>query len=99
MMELPALRLLLRGYFTIDWPEDYGDPWLAVEDFAKSEPQLAPKLREEVDHLLATTTTEGELRNTVLNEFGSGYVAEADGWEYRPWLKEVVRRVDEELSR
>lgn len=93
MLETPALRLLCQGYLTQDWPEDYdGDVWAAVSDFAAIEPDAAG-LATEVNAVLATFSTEKDVREFVRNELDLGYLPEADGWGYRAWLAEVVRRV------
>ena len=98
MTEMPALKRLLRAYLTPDWPEDYGDPWRAVEDFARMERDMAPALRDEVAEVLSANPTEADLRRTIIDDFEAGYLPEADGWTYRSWLEAVVRRVDEILA-
>jgi contact-dependent growth inhibition (CDI) system CdiI-like immunity protein len=93
----PALRQLLRAYFTQDFPEIYGDPWQVVEAFAR-EPSLAPMLGSEIDEVLAANPTEPELKHLIIDEYDSSYLPEADGWTYRAWLTEVARRVEEILA-
>lgn len=93
MSELPGLRLLLSGYLHLDWPEDYGsDLWAAVDDFATSEPEAAEGLAAEIESVLTDYGSEDELRRLVF-ELGSGYLPEADGYEYRSWLQQVAQRV------
>ena len=48
MTSLTALRLLLQGYLNYDWPDEYDDPRMAVDDFARSEPALARVLSDDV---------------------------------------------------
>ena len=94
MSYLPALSLLLQGYLNPDWVDDYEDVWSAVDDFARNEPESARVIRQEVDSLLRTVSSEETLRRIVVNELRSGYLPEADGWGYRSWLEEVARRVE-----
>jgi hypothetical protein len=87
---LPALTLLLQGYLTLDWPEDYhGDPWAAVDDFAATEPH-ASKLVEEIRIVLTQTSSEEAVKELVAEDLGCGYVPPADGWTYTDWLAEVA---------
>lgn len=83
----------MGGYLHLDWPEDYdGDPWAAVDDFAVSEPEAAASLRAEVESVLTKYESENGLRQ-LISELGSGYLPEADGHDYRAWLREVAQRV------
>ena len=49
---VPALALLVGGYFHLYWLEEYGDPWAAVDAFAAQEP-VAAQLPAEVDAILS----------------------------------------------
>jgi hypothetical protein len=98
MTSLTALRLLLQGYLNYDWPDEYDDPRMAVDDFARSEPALARVLSGDVEHVIANANGESQLRRVVVDELGSGYLPEADDWTYLQWLKEVVRRVEDRLK-
>jgi hypothetical protein len=99
MLELPGLRLLLEGYLTLDWPEDYdGDPWAAIDAFAASEPSAAEVLPVEVRQVLAQYPKEEDVRGLVVDKYHSGYLAEADGHSYRDWLAQVARRVSQHGS-
>src|SRR5947209_4608918 len=93
-----SLQLLLAGYLHEDFPDDYGDAWGAVEAFALNEPEDPPRIRDDVTKLLATVSSEEEVRRVVLDDLGSYYLAEADGWTYREWLQAVADRVDELLQ-
>lgn len=97
MSHRTALKQLLQGYLNFDWPEEYGDPWSAVADFLRSEPEYGRLLGAEIAALLRTATSEGDLRQVVLGELGSGYLPEADGWTYAAWLREVARRALEQF--
>ncbi|MFV0317961.1 MAG: contact-dependent growth inhibition system immunity protein [Microthrixaceae bacterium] len=91
--DFPALRLLLQGYLGLDWPEEYGDPWTAVEDFVKSEPASASRITIEVGRVLEGAAEDG-LHHLMVSDLSSGYLPPADGWTWRSWLEEVVRRVE-----
>jgi hypothetical protein len=93
MTTMHNLRLLLQGYLHADWLDEYGDPWKAVEDFARSEPQAGRELLREIDALLGEDRSESELRHLIGVELGSGYLPDADGWAYADWLKEVRDRI------
>lgn len=94
MPDTPALRLLLQGYLSLDWPEDYGDdPWAAVDDFAASEPAAAKALPAEARAVLDENPTEEAVRQLVIGELASGYRPESDGLDYRNWLEQVAQRV------
>ncbi len=99
MNEFPALKQLLQGYLHLDWPEDYDDPWQAVDDFILAEPGHVASLPEEIRRLLEKVSGETELRRAVVEELGSGYLPEVDAWTYESWLTEVARRVSERLPR
>lgn len=91
---LLTLRLLFGGYLNLDWIDDYDDPWDAVTDFVQSEPSSSD-LPGEVVTLLSSQPQERELRRLVVDELGSGYLPESDGWRYDEWLAELADRVRE----
>jgi contact-dependent growth inhibition (CDI) system CdiI-like immunity protein len=97
MTDFASLRLLLGGYLHEDFDDEFGDSWGAVEAFAQNEPEDPPHIREDITRLLATVSSEEEVRRLVLDEFGSYYLAEVDGWTYRGWLEAVADRVDQAL--
>lgn len=93
MLKTPALQLLCQGYLSLDWPDDYdGDPWVAVADFAASEPE-AVNLADEIEAVLVEFTTEEAVRHFVCGDLDLGYLPESDGWQYRAWLSEIARRM------
>jgi len=94
MTSLPALEQLFGVYLNLDWIDDYADPWRAIEEFATSEPIDAARLPGEVASLLRGSPSESSLRHRILDELGSGYDPDADGWTYEAWLREVVKRVE-----
>jgi hypothetical protein len=96
-MTYPALKQLLQGYLNLDWPDDYADAWAAIDDFAAYEP-IAGRLADEVTMLLDSAPTEEGLREFVVDELGSGYLPEADGFRMRDWLMAVRQRVQGALG-
>jgi CdiI immunity protein len=92
---VPALTLLLQAYLNLDWPDDYGgEPWAAVEDFSRSEPDAA-KVIGEIQSILEQRPTESDLEHLIVDELASGYLPQSDGWTYRQWLAEVAHRVEQ----
>lgn len=91
MNRYPLLTLLVQAYLTLDWPEDYDDPWMAIDDFIASEPQAAT-IVEEVNGILRGFTDD-EIRELVIDTLGSWYRPDADGWTTRSWLEAIVARV------
>ena len=89
-----SLRLLFGGYLNLGWIDEYDDPWDAVTDFVNSEPD-ASDLPGEVGALLSSQPQEDELRRLIIDELGSGYLLESDGWRYDEWLAELAVRVRE----
>ena len=95
-----ALKHLLGAYLHADWRMDYPDSLAAVTDFARSEADSAPNLREEITTLLAEVPNEAELREYLLTELDTWYLPDADGWSSnRAWLLAVADRVDEVLRK
>lgn len=97
MKDLKALSTLIGGYVNQDWPEEYDDPWAAVERFVQWEPDYAPHLRADIAWLTAQYPSDQDVE-TVLDRMALGYAATNDGWSsYREWLLAVADRVDELL--
>jgi hypothetical protein len=93
-----ALDHLLGAYLHADWRMDYPDSLAAATDFARSEPDSAPRLPSEVTSLLARITDEVELRKYLTTELDSWYLPDGDGWSsIRTWLLAVADRVEETL--
>ena len=90
---LPAMRLLLEGYFHQDW--DALDPTYesVVCRFVRSEgPGQAARLVTDLDHLLSLGLGEERLRVVVLGRFGSSYDPRPDlpgGRTMAQWLRAV----------
>ncbi len=93
-----ALPHFIGAYLHQDWPDEYGDPWRALDDFIDSEPTQRATLVTEIHYLLTRIEDESELRRIVVEELGSAYLPEADGWTYRSWLHEVARRASQTLK-
>ena len=89
----PALRHLLQGYLNEDWPDEYGDPSRAVEDFLSGEPELAGRLEGDIWNALVSSSDEAELESLVVLELGSGYFPPGEGLTFQDWLIAVARRV------
>ncbi len=99
MRELKALRTLIGGYLNEDWPEEYGDPWAAIERFVLWEPDFAPFVQADVSRLIAQCQSDSEVEET-LGKFGLGYAATNAGWDtYGDWLLAVAGRVEELLRK
>lgn len=92
MKSYPALSLLLQGYLNLDWPDEYEDPWRAVDDFVASEP-VATDVPSEVKDILAWGPSDADLRQLLVEQLGSGYLPDADGWTIADWLAAVADRV------
>ncbi len=98
-MDYDALEQLLGGYLNEDWTDDYADAWQAVDDFPRSQPSYALRLRREVEDIVAHCTSEQAL-DAQLTRLGLGYRIQADGWtSHREWLLAVADRVDEVLRK
>jgi hypothetical protein len=99
MKHLAALELFLGGYLHEDWADDYPDLWHAVDDFSDGEPQAAPHIRTDVDHVLTQCRSEEEIQRTV-RALGIKYYPPGDGWDsYRAWLLAVAAHVEENLHK
>ena len=89
-----ALTNFLAAYFHEDFSYEYSSPLAAVDDFARGEPEDAPKLRAEVNQVLSTVEGDGQLA-ARLHALGLYYIPTADGWpSYREWLLAMCDRVD-----
>ena len=97
-MTASALEHLLGAYLHPDWRSDYPDSLTAADDFARSEPDAAPRLRDEVATLLSRGLSEAELREYLVTEMDSWYLPDGDGWSScAAWLLAVADRVEETL--
>jgi hypothetical protein len=97
--EYEALEQLLGGYLNEDWADDYADPWQAVDDFPRSQPSYALKLRREVGNIIRQYPSENALFARLLR-LGLGYRIQAAGWtSHREWLLAVADRVEEILRK
>lgn len=97
MREFDGLGALIGGYLNEDWYLEYGDPWVAIERFVLWEPDYAPRVRTDVDKLIAQDRSDEEVEQ-MMDKFGLGYDAVGAGWSsYRTWLLAVADRVDQIL--
>lgn len=96
--QTPELALFLGGYLHQDWPEDLeGDPWNAVVHYVNDYGTDADDLASEIDVLLDSLDEPG-LKQRV-EDLGSCYLPEVDGWTYRGWLAEVATRAKDLAAR
>lgn len=91
-MSYPALKLLLQGYLSLDWPDDHANAWAAIDDYVTNEP-IASQLPDEVGQLVERMPSEEGLHSLVMGELGCGYLPEADGFTMTAWLLAVRERV------
>lgn len=99
MSDLESLDQLLGGYLNEEWYLEYGDPWVAVEAFARQEPDYAPSLRTAIEAAVAAAGSDSELER-CLDRLGLGYAATTDGWDtYGEWILAVADRVEELLHK
>lgn len=97
MTDFKALGTLIGGYLNEDWPEEFSDPWAAVERFVLWEPEYAPWVSSDIRALTSQIQSDQEV-SRQLAKFGLGYAATNDGWKsYSQWLLAVADRVDELL--
>ena len=95
-METPALAQLMGAYFHQDWYEEHHDEWANLDDFLEGE-SLAPRLPDEVEHVLATFDDDEEI-GEYLWSIGSYYVPDPAAGGYRGWLTEIAKRARERLG-
>ncbi|MFC5177900.1 contact-dependent growth inhibition system immunity protein [Nocardioides taihuensis] len=88
-MHTPALDLLLTGYFHEDYAEDFGDDRATVKAFIEMEPDLAARLAEDIEAVLAEHGSEAEVEAWVLAR-RSPY---RPGIPWASWLASVRQQV------
>lgn len=88
-MTYPALELLVQGYLSLDWPDDYATAWAAVDDFVASEP-IASRLPDEVTRLMEAMPSEESLRELIIVELRSGTFRRRTGSRWRPGYGQFV---------
>lgn len=87
------LRQLMAAYFHQDWAAEYdGSSEAAVDDFARREPTRVARAIEEIDSLLATTTTDAELAAS-LDSLGNNYWPGDAAGAHTTWLRAVRSRL------
>jgi hypothetical protein len=95
---MQAIAQLMQGYLHAQHLELYGDPWTAVEAFARTEDEDAPRLRAEIAELFASRPSERKLRKLLTKDLDCHYSPTADGLTYGAWLRSVSDRVDQVRS-
>lgn len=92
MTRFPALQLLLQGYLHADWLDEFPDSWSAVAEFLKSEQNSVGSLLTEIESVLAEKSDQRSVRKLFIEDMGSGYNPEAEGWTVEAWLAELLLR-------
>jgi len=95
---MQAIAQLMQGYLHAHYLELYGDPWTAVEAFARTEDEAAPHLCSEIANLLASRPSERRLRKVLTKDLECPYAPDTDGLTYSDWLQSIANRVDEVRS-
>ena len=90
--EYPGLWQFLGAYLTQDWPDEYPEPLMALDDFIAGEPATALLVPDEIDRLLRDAQDGAALERLLVN-LGSGYVPSAAGLDPREWLLQVRARL------
>jgi CdiI immunity protein len=93
MTKYPSLFLFFGGYLNEDWPDEYADEWVALDEYLRDNPHSASGFSPEVQALLVENASEGELRKVLFDDLGCAYSAERAGWKYRDWLQAMSAHV------
>jgi hypothetical protein len=89
-LEFPALTLLAGEFLHEDWPDEYEDVDEAVEAFAACQPELAVRLGDEVEELLARRLSEDQLADLLVVHLGLGQWPEGPYVPYEVWLRRAA---------
>jgi hypothetical protein len=89
-LDFPALTLLAGEFLHENWPDEYGDVDEAVEVFAACHPELAERLGEEVEELLAQRLSEDQLADLLVGHLGLGHWPEGPYVAYEVWLRRAA---------
>jgi len=89
-LDFPALTLLAGEFLHAEWPDEYEDADEAVELFATCHPELALRLRDEVDELLAQRLGEDQLTDLLVGHLGLAQWPEGRYVPYELWLQRAV---------
>lgn len=98
MTTYPTLQYFFECYMHQDWREDYVTEWAVLDDFMRSDPEIAAHFCEEVSRLLATGPSEDELRTLLLDEYLAAAMVENVGWKYRDWLQALSDHVGKAIG-
>jgi hypothetical protein len=91
-MHTPALEYLLGTYFNQDFDLVDGGVWETVEAFLREDPEDARLLPSEVDKVLRTQPSEGDLK-ALFEQFGSDFAPLEERGGYRGFLTQLARRI------
>ncbi len=89
-LDFPALTLLASEFLHEDWPDEYADVDEAVEAFATYQPELAERLGDEVEGLLAQRLSEDQLADLLVGHLGLGQWPEGPYVPYEVWLRHAA---------
>ena len=93
-MNQTALAYLLGSYFHQDIDLEFVDEWGAVDHFIEFDSHRAVQVPTEIDALLATHSSESQLKEYV-HSAGAEFVPVKYRGGYREWLAEIGRRCRE----
>ena len=88
-MDYPALTHLMGAYFNQDYDLMGEDDRAVVSAFLHNNPELGRTLAHEIDDLLATDTSEAELKE-LLTRLGCEVEPWSKDGSYRTWLAELA---------
>lgn len=85
------LRHLAQAYFHQDFDLEAPTPLGVVRLFRSAEePAAVEELVADIDSVLNSGMTDGDMHDLWINEYGASYDPVADGIDYRAWFAEVV---------
>ena len=86
----PALRRMFGAYFHQDWHDDYVTSTRAVQAFLREAPYATvDTARRELDRLLASPLSDGELGRLLRDGFDCNHVPQVDELSNRAWLERI----------
>ncbi len=89
-LDFPALALLASDFLHENWPDEYADVDDAVEVFAVYHPELAERLGDEVEEVLAQRLSEEQLADLLVGHLGLGHWPEGAYVAYEVWLRRAA---------
>lgn len=87
------LRQLMAAYFHQDWFDEYSGSWeQAVDDFALREPERVAGVRNEIQQLLSSSSTDSDI-DSALDSLGNYRWPGDAPTAYRDWLCSMWERL------